>query len=602
VSLSAPRLEAEDTPVLGVACSVGGRRWVRRLADEAPAAEMVQRHGLPELLARVLAARGVACDDCLGFLEPRLKDLLPDPDSLPDMAVAARRLADAVENREPIVVFGDYDVDGATGTALLLRVFRALGAPAGFYIPDREAEGYGPNVAAIDKLADGGARLLITVDCGATAFAPLARARERGLDTIVLDHHQGESELPAAVAVVNPNRADGSGVGAELAAVGVCFVAAAALLRELRGRGFFGSGKEPDLMALLDLVALGTVADVVPLTGVNRAFVRQGLKVLARGGNPGLTALAAVARLAEAATPYHLSYVLGPRVNAGGRLGGPDFGTRLLTTEDAGEAGALALKLDGLNRRRQAIEQQLLAEAIAQVEAAGPDRPLLWAAAPGWSVGVIGIVAGRLKERYRRPALVIALDGKGEGKGSARSVPGVDLGSLIRAARRDGLLLAGGGHAMAAGLAVGADRLDELRERLEAEVGAALTQAPGLDRLGLDGAVTAAGITPRLFDDLARAGPFGAGQARLRLAVPALTVWQADLRNGGHVSVRLGDTGGGSLRAIAFRAAETPLGALLLGRGNGRPVHLAGHLSASTWQGERRVELVVEDAAPAARA
>ncbi|MEQ9640781.1 MAG: single-stranded-DNA-specific exonuclease RecJ [Alphaproteobacteria bacterium] len=590
-----------DNVFLGVTRSATGRRWERRLADDGDANAMVQQHGLPELLARVLSARGVSPDETESFLDPKLKTLLPEPDSLPDMAAAAARIADAVQAGEAIVVFGDYDVDGATGTSLLLRLLRALGVEASFYIPDRETEGYGPNPAAIDKLVGGGARLMITVDCGATAFDALAHAARRGLDVIVLDHHQGETDLPAACAVVNPNRADAADVGRQLAAVGVCFVTAIAVTRELRRRGFFASRQEPDLMALLDLVALGTVADVVPLTGVNRAFVRQGLKVLTQRRNPGLNALLGIARLNEAPAPYHLGFVLGPRINAGGRLGGADLGTRLLSTDDAGEAGALALKLDEMNRQRRAIEQRVLAEAMAQIEAVGNDRPLVWACAPDWPVGVIGIVAGRLKERYRRPALVIGLDATGEGKGSARSIPGVDLGAIIRAARRDGLLLAGGGHAMAAGLSVTAENLAALEERLQIEVGAALDVAPARDRLGLDGAVTASGITTALFDDLARAGPFGAGQPQPRLAVPAVTVWQADLRSGGHVAVRLGDSGGGSLRAIAFRAADGPLGELLLARGHGRPVHLAGHLSSNTWNGQRRVELVVEDAAPASR-
>jgi len=445
------------TAFLGVERSLLGRRWRQRAADDRAALTLAQRLSLPEPIARVLAGRGIGAAEAEDFLNPTLRALLPDPLHLRDMAAAAARIAAAVMSGEPIAVFGDYDVDGATSAALLERFFAAAGVPIRVYIPDRLREGYGPNAPALLRLRAEGVGLVITVDCGTAAFEPLAAAAEAGLDVIVVDHHVAEPRLPRAAAVINPSRLDEESPHRQLAAVGVAFLLVVAVNRALREAGWYRLRCQPDLMQWLDLVALGTVCDVVPLTGVNRALVTQGLKVMARRANPGLAALADVSRLDERPNAYHLGFLLGPRVNAGGRVGEADLGVRLLTTPDPGEARALAERLDGYNQERQAIEARVLAEAIAAVEGATAGS-LAFATAPGWHPGVIGIVASRLKERYNRPAFVVALDG-GIGKGSGRSVNGVDMGAAVIAAKQAGLLINGGGHAMAAGLTVATDRV-----------------------------------------------------------------------------------------------------------------------------------------------
>ncbi|WP_119458350.1 single-stranded-DNA-specific exonuclease RecJ [Rhodospirillaceae bacterium SYSU D60014] len=590
---------SDPASVLGVERSVRGRRWRARLADARVGMALAQRLGLPELVGSLLAARGVTADEASLFLNPTLRALLPDPSQFKDMDLAVARLVRAVERGEGIAVFGDYDVDGATSSALLQRFFAAAGVPIRTYIPDRIAEGYGPNAPALLRLKAEGAAVVVTVDCGITAFAPLAAANAAGLDVIVLDHHVAEPQLPEAVAVVNPNRLDESGACRQLAAVGVTFLLVVALNRALRAAGWYRDGRaEPDLLQWLDLVALGTICDVVPLTGLNRALVAQGLRMMGRRGNPGLAALADAAGLTERAGAYHAGFVLGPRVNAGGRVGAADLGSRLLATDDAAEAAALAAQLEAFNGERRAIEQQVLAEAVARVEAdSAPETSLVLAAGEGWHPGVIGIVASRLKERYARPAFVVALS-DGIGKGSARSVPGVDLGNAVIAARQAGLLLNGGGHAMAAGFTVEAARLDEFQAFLAARLSEAAGSAgPVQPTLGLDGVLTPGAATPDFAGLLEQLGPFGAGNAEPRFAIPAARLVRADVVGEGHVRCIVTGPDGGRLKAIAFRCLESELGRALLQSG-GVPIHLAGHLRADRWQGREGVQFLIEDAAP----
>jgi single-stranded-DNA-specific exonuclease len=586
------------TAFLKVEHSLNGRRWELRAADERLALALSQRLRLPEIVGRVMAGRGVTLDDAEIYLNPNLRTLLPDPSKLKDMDKAARRLAKAVMEGEQIAVFGDYDVDGATSSALLKRLIEAQGGRVRVYIPDRVAEGYGPNAPALRKLKDEGARVVVTVDCGTTAFEVLEDAVNIGLDVIVADHHEAEPGLPKALAVVNPNRIDEpKGLG-HLAAVGVVFLLAVALNRTLREAGWFGPLRaEPDLMGLLDLVALGTVCDVVPLKGVNRALVTQGLKIMARRTNPGLAALADVAQLTEKPNAWHVGFLLGPRINAGGRVGAADLGTRLLSTDDPIEAAQIARKLNELNKDRQEIEAGVLYSAIEQVEStADAESPLLFAFGDNWHPGVIGIVAGRLKERYARPACVAAIE-NGIAKGSGRSINGVDLGSAIIAARQAGILLNGGGHAMAAGFTVAADRLPELAHFLAERL--RLQAASGLaPLLVLDGALEPGGANYDLVETLESCGPYGAGNDEPKFALAGVRIAKADIVGMGHVRVNLAGPGGGWLKAIAFKSADSELGHALLAS-KGEPMHLAGSLRADTWQGRRSAQLVIDDGAPA---
>jgi single-stranded-DNA-specific exonuclease len=583
------------TGFLGVERSALGRRWYARLDDDRLALGLAQRLGVPEIVARVLAARGVDAEAAPAFFEPRLREQLPDPTHLKDMNRAAARLAAAVQTGELIAVFGDYDVDGATSSALLYRFVTAAGGRARVYIPDRQREGYGPNAPALLKLKAEGAAVVVTVDCGVTAHVPLAAAAEAGLDVIVVDHHIAEPRLPLAVAVVNPNRLDETTPHRQLAAVGVAFLLAVAVNRVLRDAGWFAERPEPSLLELLDLVALGTVCDVVPLTGLNRAFVTQGLKVLAQRRNAGLVALADVAHVEQRCDVYHLGFVLGPRVNAGGRVGEADLGARLLTTNDPDEARRLAERLDQHNRDRQAIEAAVLEAAVAQIEAGGGPGSLVFAAGEGWHPGVIGIVAGRLRERYDRPTFVAAL-ADGIAKGSGRSALGVDLGAAIIAARESGLLINGGGHRNAAGFTAAAECLGELKEFLADRVVAQMT-APN-SGLAFDGALSLGAATPDLIATLGRLGPFGVGNPEPRFAFPAVRVAKADIVGEKHVRCFLADQRGGRLAGIAFRAVGSPLGAALLDRA-GAALHLGGRLRADEWRGELRVQLQIEDAAAA---
>jgi single-stranded-DNA-specific exonuclease len=591
-----PERAREQPAFLDVTASLTGRRWRLRDSDERAALALAQRFDLPEVVGRVLAGRGVGLDDAPAFLDPTLRAALPDPSRLKDMDAACQRLAGAIQRGETVAVFGDYDVDGATSTALFARYLAAVGARARIYIPDRIKEGYGPNAPALARLKSEGAGVAVTVDCGTGAHAALASARADGLDVIVADHHAAEADLPPAFAVVNPNRLDdASGQGA-LAAVGVAFLMLVGLNRALRAAGWFKMRPEPDLLQWLDLVALGTVCDVVPLTGLNRALVTQGLKVMAGRGNAGIAALADVAGLAEPPEAYHAGFVLGPRVNAGGRIGAPDLGARILATDDAAEAAELARKLDALNRERQAIEARVLEDAIAGIEAEGGVHALAFAAGEGWHPGVAGIVAARLKERYNAPACVVALAGE-TGTGSGRSVSGVDLGACVIAARQAGLVLKGGGHAMAAGFTVARDQLAPLRAFLEERIAARVREARIVPTLAFDGALRPDGATAELAGALARIGPFGSGNPEPRFALPAARIGFAAPAGDAHVRLAISPDGPGRpLKAIAFRCLETELGRALLAA-QGSVLHLAGRLRLDTWNGAIGIQFVVDDAA-----
>ena len=588
-----------ESSFLGIARSVLGRRWDLRAVHDAQVTSLVREAGVSDAVARVLAARGVDAMAAADFLHPTLKVSLPDPSLLVDMDQAAARLVAAIKAKEPIAVFGDYDVDGATSSALLMRFFRSVGVGVTVYIPDRRIEGYGPNAPALLKLRSQGVKVVVTVDCGIVAFEALKAAAEAGLDLIVVDHHKAEPNLPSAAAVVNPNRLDDSSGQGHLAAVGVAFLLVVAVNRALRAAGWYASGTpEPDLRQLLDLVALGTVCDVVPLKGLNRAFVVQGLQIMARGGNVGLTALARVARIDTKPTAYHLGYLLGPRVNAGGRIGQADLGTRLLSTEDPDEAAGFALRLDEFNAARKEIEAAVLREAIEQVESrAATDDPVIFAIGKDWHPGVIGIIAGRLRERYDRPACVVALDG-GMAKGSGRSVAGVDLGRAVMAAREAGHLFTGGGHAMAAGFAVEEDNIPALIAFVQDEVRRQLQGEQFAPFLNLDGALAVSAVTADLVAELDCVAPFGAGNDEPRFAVVDVLVSKADVVGSGHVRCFLTGRSGGRLKAIAFNSADSDLGHLLL-TAQGRRLHLAGTIRADTWQGRTEAQLIIDDAAPA---
>ncbi len=589
---------------LGVENSATGRAWRDRLDERgaARALAIAQRHDLPELLARILAGRNVEADAVDAFLDPTIKHSMPDPYVLTAMKEAAERIADAVTRAESIAIFGDYDVDGATSAALLARYLRQCGFEPIIHIPDRLFEGYGPNVEAVRTLAERGAKLLVCVDCGTTSIEPLAEAKKLGLDTVVIDHHQADEELPPAVAIVNPNRRDDlSGLG-HLAAVGLTFMTVVAVNRVLRERGFWNAERaEPDLLALLDDVALGTVADVVPLTGLNRAFVAKGLIALRRRNRPGHVSLMDVARLSAPPEAWHLGFLLGPRINAGGRIGRADLGVKLLIENDPIEAAKIAAELDRLNHERQAIEQATLAQAEAEAGAAlGIEEKgaVVVTAAEGWHPGVVGLVAARLKEKFGRPAFAIALEPGGIGTGSGRSIAGVDIGRAVRRAVAEGLLLKGGGHAMAAGVTLRKGGLAELRAFLEATLGADVEIARRANGLLIDGAVTAASANAGLVAMIERAGPFGAGNPEPVIALPAHTVTYAEEVGQAHMRVRLKSADGTGLNAIAFRASGQKLG-IALRNNRGRQIHAAGTFALDRWQGEERVQFKLTDIAPA---
>src|SRR5216684_1622858 len=538
---------------LGVERSLCGRRWRQRAGDDRAGLALAQQLRLPEIVGRLLASRGIGAAEADRFLNPTLRDDLPDPAHLKDMDAAVRRLTRAITGGEIIAVFGDYDVDGATAAALLQRFLAAVGARTRVYIPDRQREGYGPNAPALLRLKAEGAAVVVTVDCGTAAQQPLAAAQAAGLDVIVVD-------------------------------------------RALRDAGWYERMPAPDLMQWLDLVALGTICDVVPLTGLNRTLVAQGLKVLRRRSNPGLAALADVAGISERLDAYHAGFILGPRVNAGGRVGQADLGAQLLASDDPCAVLAIARQLDALNAERRELEARVLAQAIDQVESGDGNAPLVFAAGEGWHPGVIGIVASRLKERYNRPACVVAV-ADGIGKGSGRSVPGLALGPAVIAARQAGLLLNGGGHAMAAGFTVAVSQLPALRGFLVERAAAALGTDALMPELGIDGMLAAGAAGPDLVELVERLGPFGAGNAEPRFALANLRVLRADVVGTQHVRCILGDgAGGGRLKAIAFRCLEGELGPALL-HGQGSAFHLAGHLRADNWQGRSGIQLMIDDAA-----
>jgi len=586
--------------MLGVEQSARGRAWIERPGSDRQALALSQALDVPEIFGRILATRGVALDHAEGYLDPTIKALMPDPAALQDMARAAERIAGAIADGETIGVLGDYDVDGATSSALLKRLFQALGRDCLVHIPNRLGEGYGPSRQAFEMFKAQGAGLVITVDCGIAAHDPLNAARDLGLDVIVIDHHDAGDTLPAALAVVNPNRRDDlSGLGS-LAAVGVVFLTAVAVVRRLRESGFFKSGmSEPDLLELLDLVGLGTVCDMVPLTGLNRAFVRQGLKVMGTRSNPGLSALCDVAQLRRRPDPYALGFVIGPRLNAAGRLGEPDLATDLLSTADRARAGRIAGTLNRLNTERQAIEREVSDAALIQAERqleAEPEAAAVVIAGDDWHTGVTGLVASRLVERFARPAIVIGLSNGGEGTGSARSVPGLDLGAAVRAAADKGLLVKGGGHPMAAGLTIDPAKLDQFRAFVNAHLGGAAADGPRRRVFEIDAPISARAATPAFVEMLERAGPFGAGNPEPRFVLPSHRVTFSEPVGTDHVRCTLKSGDGANLKAIAFRAAGQPVGNLLLDHAD-RPIHIAGSLSIDDWGGGRRAQLRIEDVA-----
>ena len=585
---------------LGISRSVLGRPWRGRLdaQGEALALAIAQTHGTGDLLSRVLAARGVTPDTAQDYLDPTLRNLLPDPFSLKDMEAAASRIADAAQRGETIAIFGDYDVDGAASSALLCDYFRACGTPCVIYIPDRIFEGYGPNVEAIKTLSRDGAKLLITVDCGTASHAPLAEAARLGLNPIVLDHHQAPEILPEAI-IVNPNRQDDlSGLG-QLCAAGVVFMTLIAVQRILREGGFFSPARPPpDLLAGLDLVALATVADVAPLTGLNRAFVAKGLALLHARLRPGLKILLDIAGQAGPPTPYHLGFLIGPRINAGGRIGDAALGARLLTLTDPLEARRIAEELDRLNRERQELERATFEAAEAEV-LAGPrleNSATIVVAGEGWHPGVAGLIASRLKEKFRRPAFAIAFDGSAPGTGSGRSIAGVDLGRVVRAAVEEGILIKGGGHAMAAGVTLAPERLADFKAFLEANLAAQVTAAHLDEALLIDAALTAAGADKALLAGLARGGPYGVGNPEPVFALPAHRLIDVAPVGNGHVRLRAEAGDGAQIDGIAFRAAAEPLGQALHAA-RGTLIHLAGHLAEDRYGGRERVQLRLLDLA-----
>ncbi|MHB1101205.1 MAG: single-stranded-DNA-specific exonuclease RecJ [Devosia sp.] len=585
---------------LDVTKSLTGRAWVDRLdlSTARIAATIAQRSGLSEILARIVAGRGIDAEGAEAFLVPTVRALMPDPSTLADMDVLAARLAAAITNSERVALFGDYDVDGACSCALMTRYLRHFGLEPQVHIPDRIFEGYGPNIAAMDKLIDGGATLIITLDCGTVSDDPIAHARNRGADVLVIDHHLSDAELPQANALVNPNRPDDvSGLG-YLCAAGVTFMVLVATNRLLRQRGDTGV---PDLMGLIDLVALATVCDVVPLKGLNRAFVLRGLEIARQQKNRGIAALALAARVNGPLNAYHLGYLIGPRINAGGRIGDAALGTRLLSLDDEHQSLVIAAQLNELNNERQRIELEAVEEATRVAEAeigGGEGPPVLVLASANWHAGIAGLVAARLRERFERPAFAISLAPDGTGTGSGRSMPGVDLGSAVIAAVELGLVVKGGGHAMAAGVTLKPGQIGPFRAHLTEVLTATVATARAATALQIDAAITARGAAPEFFHEIERAGPFGAGNPQPVFAFPAHRVKFAEIVGaGGHVRFTLTSGDGARLKAIAFRAANTDLGQALLNAGNDTPIHIAGTLGLDHWQGREEVQLKLTDAA-----
>lgn len=592
---------AEKRYFLDVRQSVTGLAWEHRLdqRQENAALAIAQGLGVSDIVARVLAGRGVTADDAERFLDPTIRDLLPDPASLTDMEKAAQRIALAVTRRERVAIFGDYDVDGASSSAMLKRFLEHYGVEAEIYIPDRIFEGYGPNPDAMRELVERGASLIVTVDCGTNSAEAIAAGRGAGADVVVLDHHQVGGALPDCTAIVNPNREDDLSGQGHLCAAGVVFLALVQTARTLREAG---AGPAFDLLSLLDLAALGTVCDVVPLTGVNRAFVVKGLMAARRMGNPGLAALMRVSRIGEPLNPYHLAFMIGPRINAGGRIGDAALGSRLLATDDAAEAAAIAETLDRLNRERQDMETAMLAEARAEVEAelmTGGGPAVVVTANENWHPGIVGLIASRLKEHTRRPVFAVAFNANGVGTGSGRSIAGFDLGRLVRGAAEKGLIVKGGGHAMAAGITVERARLGELRAFFEEQAAEAVAGLRDAESLKIDAALAADGATFDLLDSLEAAGPYGSGHVSPLMVLPRHRLADARVVGNGHVRADLQSQTGKRLQAIAFRAAEADLGRFLM-ESRGKTIHVAGSLSSNHWNGMRRVQFRIVDAASGA--
>ncbi|EXS71024.1 single-stranded-DNA-specific exonuclease RecJ [Sphingobium sp. Ant17] len=584
------------TFALNISRSLMGQPWRWR----GEGADARDPSYLPDdLVTQLLMARGCPREALEAHRNPTIRAFMPDPSLFRDMDTAAERLADAVQRGEDVRIFGDYDVDGATSAALLIRLLRDLGLEAKPYIPDRLMEGYGPSGEALVRLAGEGATLIVTVDCGAQAFEALAMAKATGVDVVVVDHHKCSAALPEALALVNPNRLDEGDEAAthgHLAAVGVAFLLGAALVRLLRGRGWFATRAEPALMELLDIVALGTVADVAQLRGLNRAFVAQGLKVMAKRRNIGLAALIDASRLTRAPLCHDLGFALGPRINAGGRVGQADLGVRLLTTLDPAEAARIAGQLDHYNEERRAIESTVQEQAEALLDAQG-NRAVAVIAGLGWHPGVIGIVAGRIKEKAGRPAIVIALDEDGVGKGSGRSISGVDLGAAVMAAKDSGLLVAGGGHAMAAGLTVAADKLDALADFLDERLASAVARARDDRALLIDAVLAPAGVNPEFVAAIEQGGPYGAGWPAPRIAAGPMRVVKADVVGNGHLRAIMAGADGRSIKTIAFRQAESDMGQAILGASYDRRLWVAGRAKIDDWGSRPAAELHLDDAA-----
>ncbi len=592
---------ADKRLFLDVRRSATGIFWEHRLTDRQDmiALAIAQGHGVPDIVARVLAGRGVQTADAARFLDPTIRDLLPDPASLTDMERAASRMADAVTRKEKVAIFGDYDVDGAASSALLKRFLVHFGVESEIYIPDRIFEGYGPNPDAMRELVSRGASLIVTVDCGTNSASSIEAAREAGAEVVVLDHHQVGGALPPDTAVVNPNREDDLSGQGHLCAAGVVFLTLVQTAKLLRAR--MPGSSQPDLLGLLDLVALATVCDVVPLVGVNRAFVVKGLQVMRRQSNAGLAALAQAARIGEPINAFHLAFLIGPRINAGGRIGDAALGSRLLATDDPVEAQAIAETLDRLNQERQAMETVMLAEARAEADAelAGGNGPaVLVTANPAWHPGIVGLLASRLKDHARRPAFAIAFNANGIGSGSGRSVPGFDLGRMVREAVEAGLLVKGGGHAMAAGITVEQGKLGALRAFFEERAAADVFRLQDQESLLIDGALAAEGVSLQLLDTLEKAGPYGTGHVAPVFALPRHRLVDARLVGANHIRAELRSESGGRIQGIAFRAADTALGDFLF-KSRGATIHAAGSLSSNYWNGNRSAQFRIVDAAPA---
>ena len=591
--------DAKPKAFLEVEKSATGQRWVERLtpAQANIALAISQSHDIPDLIARVMAARGVGLEEAARFLDPTIRDLMPDPGSFTDMKAASERICRAIAKGEHVAIFGDYDVDGASSSALLARFLNHYRISNEIYIPDRIFEGYGPNPAAIGELVQKGATLIVCVDCGASSFEALEEAEKLGVDVVVLDHHQMGTQMPPCLALVNPNRQDDMSGQGHLCAAGVVFLTLVAAIKHFRETAH--SPTPPNLLEWLDLVALATVCDVVALKGVNRAFVVKGIQVMHRRNNAGIVALADMARLDGPINAYHLGFVLGPRINAGGRIGDAALGARLLSSDDPVETREIAGKLDMLNKERQQIEVKMLEEAISEAEAeigSGEGPPVLVTENEAWHPGIVGLLASRLKDRFKRPAFAIAFDGMGKGSGSGRSIAGVDLGAAVRAAVEAGIAEKGGGHSMAAGLTVRREKLADLRSFLEKQMSQSVSQSRSNEKLLIDGALTARSATLKLIDQLEHAGPYGSGHASPIFAFPGHTIHYVDRVGQNHLRLTISSGDGAKLNAIAFRVIDTPIGDLLLAS-RGQPLHIAGTLGVNTWRGQKSVQLRVIDAA-----